>query len=89
MSSEIVGLAGGPNGILQRARALLDAGQLDLALTLVQFAVDAAAPGSSDAARAHTLRAEVLRAKERAEPSYMAQGIYRSFRLLSEESSKL
>ena len=68
---------------------MLAAGQLDLALTLVQFAVDAAAPSSSDAVRAHALRAEVLRAKERAEPSYMAQGIYRSFRLLSEAASKL
>ena len=79
-------MAGGQQAVLRRAKVLLDAGQLDLALTLAQYAVDVAASvPSSDAASAHALRVEVLRAKERAEPSYMAQGIYRSFRLLSED----
>ena len=86
---ELTTLAGGGARLLHRGRQLQDAGRLDLAVALVQFAVDGARE-PADLAAAHALRVEVMRAKEAAEPSLMAKSIYRSVRLASEEhSSKL
>ena len=77
-------LRGGTAPLAARARTLLGAGNLDMALALIQFAVDSATDDTAEAADLHALRAAILRAKETQEPSLMARNIYGSFRRTSE-----
>ena len=75
---------GGPARLAVRARELLSANEPDMALALIQFAVDAAPAKSPESAELHGLRAAILRAKEAQETSLMARNIFGSFRRTSE-----
>ncbi|MBC3191102.1 MBL fold metallo-hydrolase [Pseudonocardia sp. C8] len=68
---EWVALAGGVTAVLERARALADAGELALACHLVEHAVVA----SGGAPEAHRLRAEVYAARAAEQTSSMARNI--------------
>jgi alkyl sulfatase BDS1-like metallo-beta-lactamase superfamily hydrolase len=72
LSREIATLAGGADRLAERARELLAAGEHRLAGHFAQLAVDAAPEDAS----AHTVRAEVFTALEKAATSTMAKGIY-------------
>jgi alkyl sulfatase BDS1-like metallo-beta-lactamase superfamily hydrolase len=74
LGAEIVRLAGGPDAIRSRARALADDGDLRLAAHLAELAF--AADPSDPASRA--LRAEVFERRAAAEPSLMARGVFAS-----------
>jgi alkyl sulfatase BDS1-like metallo-beta-lactamase superfamily hydrolase len=69
---EIVRLAGGVAPLLERARALLAAGDLRMAAHLVDWAAEVA-PTSSEV---HELRATVYEARVAVEPSTMSKGIF-------------
>ena len=71
-AKEIVALAGGMDPVLDRAKALLDAGNLRLACHLADWAVEAE-PGNRDA---HQLRAEVYGERTKQESSTMSKGVY-------------
>lgn len=72
LAAEIAALAGGNGRLAERARELLAAGEYRLAGHVAQFAVDAAPEDHA----AHTARAEVFRALEKAATSTMSKGIY-------------
>ncbi|MDZ7679342.1 MAG: alkyl sulfatase dimerization domain-containing protein [Acidimicrobiales bacterium] len=71
-ATEVASLVGGVEPLVDRARALADAGDLRLACQLVELATQAA-PDDLDA---HGARAEIYQARRRAESSLMAKGIY-------------
>ncbi len=72
LASELATLAGGATRLCERARALLDAGELALACHLVEFAA-LAAPADLGIRR---VRGEIYRARADASTSLMAQGIF-------------
>jgi alkyl sulfatase BDS1-like metallo-beta-lactamase superfamily hydrolase len=71
-AGEVARLAGGARRLVERARALADAGDLRLACQIVELAAQAE-PRSLDA---HGARAEIYEARRKAELSLMARGIY-------------
>jgi alkyl sulfatase BDS1-like metallo-beta-lactamase superfamily hydrolase len=79
-----VELAGGLLPVLDRARALLTAGNLRLACHLVEFAA-LAEPGSSEA---HDLRREVYAARARTQRSSMARNILNHAALASAQGKR-
>ncbi|WP_020663062.1 alkyl sulfatase dimerization domain-containing protein [Amycolatopsis benzoatilytica] len=72
LSREIASLAGGADRLAERARELLAAGEHRLAGHFAQLAADAEPTGEI----AHTARAEVFTALEKAATSTMAKGVY-------------
>ena len=72
LAREIAELAGGLGPLLARARAALEAGELQIASHLVDFAADAE-PASSEV---HALRAEVYARRVSAETSTMSKGVF-------------
>jgi alkyl sulfatase BDS1-like metallo-beta-lactamase superfamily hydrolase len=72
LANEVVALAGGLDKLLERARALQQAGDARLAAHLVDWAVEAE-PRSREA---HALRAAVYQALMEAATSTMSKGIY-------------
>ena len=75
LAAELAELAGGPGALAERALGLLAAaaGDLRLAGDLAELAVLAAPDDSA----AHQVRADVNEARAAAEPSLMAQGVFR------------
>lgn len=73
IAREIVDL-GGEAALLARARAHAGAGDPQLALHLVDFVLDGGAPGF--AAEAQGLKAELLTARAKGEPSFIARSIF-------------
>jgi len=71
---EVVALAGGPEALLNRAEALKEAGETQLALHLVDFVLDN--PETASLKEAHGLKADLLQAKADAEPSFIARNIF-------------
>jgi len=80
LATEIAGLAGGADALIDRAAALAADGDLRLACHLIEMAVQA----DPDSRRAHEVRAAVYDERRRTESSYMASGIYRSAMLDSQ-----
>ncbi|MBB1151713.1 alkyl sulfatase dimerization domain-containing protein [Amycolatopsis dendrobii] len=72
LSRELADLSGGSDRLAARARELLAAGEHRLAGHFAQLAADAA----PDDETAHTARAEVFTALEKAATSTMAKGVY-------------
>lgn len=75
IAAEVVDLAGGPDALLQRARALQGAGTppaLQRALHLTDFVIQ---DGRGDVAAARALKAALLAARGEAEPSFVARNI--------------
>lgn len=72
LAREVAALAGGAEALASRAEALAAAGDLRLACSLVELAARAA----PDSKVAHGARAEIYRARRKAETSLMAKGIY-------------
>ncbi len=70
LATQVVALAGGPEALVERARALADAQELALACQLVEWAWQAAPEVAGDAV------AEIYRRRVKAETSLMAQSIY-------------
>ncbi|MFN3220209.1 MAG: alkyl sulfatase dimerization domain-containing protein [Acidimicrobiales bacterium] len=72
VAAEIAALAGGPEPLVVRARALAEAGDFRLACQLIEIAAGAAPDDRS----VHGARAEIYLARRQAEHSLMAKGIY-------------
>lgn len=72
LARELSQLAGGPGRLRDRARELLEAGDLRLACHLIDVAHDAA----GDDAEVHALRAQIYRERMDGESSEMARAIY-------------
>jgi len=72
LASEVVSLAGGIGKVLERAQALLEAGEARLAAHFADWAADAE-PGESEV---HALRATVYRKLLETSTSTMSKGIY-------------
>jgi alkyl sulfatase BDS1-like metallo-beta-lactamase superfamily hydrolase len=70
-AAEWVGLAGGEQAVIDRARTLADAGDLRLACHLVEHAVWA----DPESAAAHAARAEIYRARAAEQESSMARNL--------------
>ncbi len=83
LATELARLAGGAGVLAERAEALSDAGDHRLAGHLAEYAA-LAAPGDPGV---HRARAAVFGARERAERSLMAQGVFRWARLESERAA--
>jgi alkyl sulfatase BDS1-like metallo-beta-lactamase superfamily hydrolase len=75
IAKEVVALVGAP-AVLQRARALQQAGDIQLALHFVDFVID----GSDVQLRAEALRlkSDLLSARAAAEPSFIARNIFQN-----------
>ena len=73
LAAALAGLAGGAAALADRAQAAAAAGDLRLAGDLAELAALAA----PDDAAVHQVRAEVNEARAAAEPSLMAQGVFR------------
>jgi len=73
LATALAELAGGAAALADRAQAAAAAGDLRLAGDLAELAVLA----SPDDAAVHQVRAEVNEARAAAEPSLMAQGVFR------------
>ena len=73
LATALAGLAGGAAALADRARASAAAGDLRLAGDLAELAALAA----PDDPAVHQVRAEVNEARAAAEPSLMAQGVFR------------
>lgn len=71
-ASEVAALAGGVGTLVERARALSEAGDHRLACQLIELAVQAA----PDDREAHGARVDVYEARRRTESSLMSKGIY-------------
>jgi len=82
LASELVSLAGGIGKVLERAQALLEAGEARLAAHFADWAADAE-PGESEV---HALRATVYRKLLETSTSTMSKGIYGS---VARESAQL
>ncbi|MEX2705865.1 MAG: alkyl sulfatase dimerization domain-containing protein [Candidatus Freyrarchaeum guaymaensis] len=74
IAREVVSLAGGPEALLSRAKALKEAGEIQLALHLVDFVLDN--PETSDLSEAHSLKADLLEIRASVEPSFIARNIF-------------
>lgn len=72
LSGAIVDLAGGLMPFLEKTRALLDAGQLEVAAHLADYAIDA----TPDSGEVKALRGEIYRRLSHQAPSTMSKGIY-------------
>ena len=72
IAREIAALAGGVDTLVSRARALVDAGRLELASHLIDWAV-AAEPESR---QVHAVRAEIYGARAKAAAALMTRGIF-------------
>lgn len=72
LAREVANLAGGVTALVDRARALADAGELRLASQVIEWAAQAA----PDDPRVHATRAEVYRLRVAEETSTMAKGIF-------------
>jgi alkyl sulfatase BDS1-like metallo-beta-lactamase superfamily hydrolase len=83
-ASEWVKLAGGLDNVLQRASELHDAGDLQLACHVIEFAV-LAHPGSTEA---HELRAKIYTARSEQQTSSMARNILAHAALASGEGKR-
>lgn len=83
-ATEWVTLAGGVGAVLDRVRSLVDAGDLQLACHLLEFAV-LAEPNST---AAHEVRAEVYRARSEQQESSMARNILGHAALSSEQGMR-
>jgi alkyl sulfatase BDS1-like metallo-beta-lactamase superfamily hydrolase len=75
IAREVTSLAS-PRALLDRARDRQAAGDIQLALHLADFVIDASDPGLKT--EALTLKAELLRARADAEPSYIARNILKA-----------
>lgn len=74
IAKEVVNLAGGSEILLNRAKALKEAEEIQLALHLVDFVLDN--PETSNLKDAHALKADLLQARADAEPSFIARNIF-------------
>ncbi|MGQ9720948.1 MAG: alkyl sulfatase dimerization domain-containing protein [Candidatus Jordarchaeum sp.] len=74
IAKEVVNLAGGPEALLNRAKTLKKAGEVQLALHLVDFVLDN--PETADLKDAHELKAELLQAKAEQTTSFIAHNIF-------------
>jgi alkyl sulfatase BDS1-like metallo-beta-lactamase superfamily hydrolase len=74
IAREVTGLVS-PRALLDRARTLRAAGDAQLALHLVDFVMDS---GADPGGEARVLKAELLRARADAEPSYIARNILKA-----------
>ncbi|MFB0561494.1 MAG: alkyl sulfatase dimerization domain-containing protein [Candidatus Lokiarchaeia archaeon] len=74
IAKEVVNLAGGPEILLNRAKALKEAEEIQLALHLVDFVLDN--PETSNLKDARDLKADLLQARADAEPSFIARNIF-------------
>jgi alkyl sulfatase BDS1-like metallo-beta-lactamase superfamily hydrolase len=74
IAKEVVTLAGGPEVLLNRAKALKEAGKTQLALHLVDFVLDN--PKTAGLKEAHVLKADLLQARADEEPSFIARNIF-------------
>ena len=83
-AAEWVALAGGLGPVLERAHALVDAGDLRLACHLVEFAV-LAEPASTEA---HDLRRSVYATRSAQQESSMARNILNHAALASEKGRR-
>jgi len=78
---DVVALAGGAGPLLERARALRDAGGLrdvQRALHLVDFVLFGEGEDGPSAREAHALKAELLDGRAEVEPSFIARNILRN-----------
>lgn len=86
VAHEVAGLAGGIEKLIDRARALVEAGDMRLACHLIEMAT-LAEPGHKEA---HGARAEIYGARRSEELSLMSKGIYgyaeRESRKLSDQN---
>jgi alkyl sulfatase BDS1-like metallo-beta-lactamase superfamily hydrolase len=73
IAREVVNLAGGPEALLNRAKALKEAGEIQLALHLVDFILNNSE--TSSLKDAHELKADLLQAKADVESSFIARNI--------------
>jgi alkyl sulfatase BDS1-like metallo-beta-lactamase superfamily hydrolase len=73
IAKEVVKLAGGPEALLNRAKALKEAGEIQLALHLVDFVLNNSETASLK--KAHELKADLLQAKADSEQSFIARNI--------------
>ena len=83
-AAEICSLAGGIETVVERARSLMEAGDLRLACHLVDWAA-AAAPDSHEV---HALRAAVYEKRTEAETSTMSRGVFGAAARESHERAK-
>ena len=83
-ASEWVALAGGVERVLERATELLEAGELQLACHIIEFAV-LAEPGSRDA---HVLRGKIYTARSEEQTSSMAKNILGHAALASSQGKR-
>jgi alkyl sulfatase BDS1-like metallo-beta-lactamase superfamily hydrolase len=74
VAKEVVALAGGPEALLNRAETLKEAGEIQLALHVVDFILDN--PETASLKEAHGLKADLLQARADAEPSFIARNIF-------------
>jgi alkyl sulfatase BDS1-like metallo-beta-lactamase superfamily hydrolase len=75
IAKEVVSLAG-PTQVLQRARTLQQMGDVQLALHLVDYVIDASAAALM--AEAQQLKSELLAARAESEPSFIARNILKN-----------
>jgi alkyl sulfatase BDS1-like metallo-beta-lactamase superfamily hydrolase len=73
IAREVVNLAGGPEALLNRAKALKEAGEIQLALHLVDFILNNSETASLK--DAHELKSDLLQAKADVESSFIARNI--------------
>jgi len=88
IANEVLGLAGGADAVLQRARTLAAAGErsaIQRALHLLDFVIEAGSAGSDEVAEARRLKAESLDARAEHEDSFIARNILASAAVLEKE----
>ena len=74
IAKEVVTLAGGPEALLNRAKALKETGEAQLALHLVDFVLDN--PETAGLKEAHVFKADLLQARADEKPSFIARNIF-------------
>ena len=74
LAAEVTQLAGGVEALAYRAREVANAGDLALAASLIELAVQA----DPEDRRAHQIRTQIYEERARAESSLMARGVYTS-----------
>ena len=85
VAKEVAALAGAPE-LLRRARALRQAGEVQLALHLVDFVIDSDAPEPQR--EALQLKSDLLAARAAIEPSFIARNIFRNGATAAAEQAK-
>jgi alkyl sulfatase BDS1-like metallo-beta-lactamase superfamily hydrolase len=81
IGEEVLHAAGGASPLLERARALREAGGLrnvQRALHLVDFVLFGEGEEATHSKEAHALKADLLEARAEAEPSFIARNIFRN-----------